>query len=51
MYDPNYCLECGLPFEPVERLAEVSGIGDDDLEWVTLVEDQVCQCAAEDDDG
>ena len=44
------CLDCGLPFEPVEWSADLSGIGDDSADWVTFVDDEVCQCAAEDAD-
>jgi hypothetical protein len=50
MYDPHYCLGCGLPFEPAEWVADGSGIGDDEPNWVTFIEDDVCTCAAEDDD-
>lgn len=50
MYDPNLCLSCGLPFDPVEGSADLSGIGDDDTNWVTFVDDEVCQCAVGDDD-
>lgn len=51
MYDPNICLDCGLPFEPVEWSADISGIGDDCTNWVTFDDDdELCHCAAEDDD-
>ncbi|WP_018926373.1 hypothetical protein [Pseudomonas umsongensis] len=50
MYDQNICLGCGLPFEPVEWSADLSGIGDDFTNWMTFVDDEVCQCATEDDD-
>ena len=29
MFDDNLCPHCGLPFEPVEWYADLSGIGDD----------------------
>ncbi|WP_431480294.1 hypothetical protein [Pseudomonas simiae] len=51
MYDPNICLDCGLLFKLVEWPEELSGIGEDDTYWVTVVDDEVCQCAAEDDDN
>jgi hypothetical protein len=49
MYDLNYCLVCALPFEPVKRIADVSGIGDEGPEWVVFIEDDLCQCGTEDD--
>jgi hypothetical protein len=50
MYAPTICLNCGLSFEPVEWSEDLSGIGDDCTNWVTFVDDEVCQCTAEDDD-
>lgn len=50
MYDINLCLICAMPFYPVEWSEDVSGIGDDFSDWVTFVDDEVCQCATEDDD-
>ncbi|WP_177339478.1 hypothetical protein [Pseudomonas sp. Leaf127] len=48
--DPNWCLTCGYPFTPTEEIHETSGIGDQFTDWVTCVNDEVCQCAVEDDD-
>lgn len=50
MYDLYNCLDCGLPFEPVACTEDLSGIGDDSADWVIFVDDEVCQCAAEDAD-
>lgn len=50
MYISTICLECGLPFEPVEWTEDLSGIGDDTAKWVTFVDDEMRQYAAEDDD-
>lgn len=50
MYDSNLCLNCALPLEPVEWTEDISGIGDDSTNWVTLTDDEVCDCAAEDND-
>ncbi|WP_338584223.1 hypothetical protein [Pseudomonas sp. MAG733B] len=49
MYIPTICLDCGLPSEPIEWTEDLSGIGDDSADWVTFDDDEVCQCAAEDD--
>lgn len=51
MNDLTICLDCGLPFGPVEWSADLSGIGDDCSNWATFVDDEVCQCAVEDHDG
>jgi len=50
MYDSNLCLSCGLPFAPVEWTEDLSSIADDCTDWMTFLDDEVCQCAAEDDD-
>lgn len=34
--DFTICLDCGLPFEPGEWSADLSGIGDDCTNWVTF---------------
>lgn len=49
MYDDVMCLGCERPVEPVEWCEDVSSIGDDCTEWVIFVDDEVCQCTAEDD--
>jgi hypothetical protein len=36
MCDLNYCLERGLIYEPIERIADVSGIGEHRLRWMVL---------------
>lgn len=50
MYDPNICLNCGQPFEPYAWCADVSGIGDDGPVLEYFQEDELCSCAAEDND-
>lgn len=50
MNDLTICLDCGLPFGPVEWSADLSGIGDDCSNWATFVDDEVRQCAVEDHD-
>lgn len=46
--DNNLCPYCGLPFEPVEWFADLSGIGDDMPEVVAIQDDDgLCRCAAE----
>jgi hypothetical protein len=50
MYDLDLCLTCGLPFTPVELSHDIFGLGDEFTNWVAFVDDEVCQCAAEDDD-
>lgn len=49
MYDSNWCLTCGLPFTPVEESYETSCIGADFTNWETIDNDELCQCADEDD--
>ncbi len=41
MNDLTICLDCGLPFGPVEWSADLSGIGDDCSNWATFVDDEV----------
>lgn len=50
-YDDDTCPLCGLPYQAVEWFADLSGIGDDMPEVVAIQDDdELCRCAAEDDD-
>ena len=49
--DNNLCPHCGLPYLAVEWYADLSGIGDDLPNLVAIQDDdELCRCAAEDDD-
>lgn len=38
-----------MPFEPIERIEDVSGIGDHGPGWMVFIEDDLCRCGTEND--
>lgn len=48
--DDNICPLCLLPYEALEWIEDLSGIGDDFTDPVVFQDDdELCRCAAEDE--